>query len=331
MNPSENTPTPWTRANTDWFRNAGWGTFTHYLTKAETSTDEWNRQVDAFNVEALAEQLASVGTAYHFLTLGQGSGHYCAPNAAYDQYVGEQPSKCSQRDLVSDLADALAKRGIRLMVYIPSDPSWANPAAYTRLGWQPANERTDRRMAAFQQRLEEIVREWSLRWGNKVSGWWVDGCYYADEMYRHPEPPNFRSFAEAMKVGNPEALVAFNPGVKVPVISHTEYDDYTAGELAGDLPVGAFGWGDNPDFCHYGPIIRFVDGAQFHVLCFLGPWWLQSPPRFPDELVIGYTRYINQHGGVVTWDVPITREGLIPEPFLEQLRAVGVATGKIAR
>jgi len=184
-------------------------------------------------------------------------------------------------------------------------------------------------MAEFQRRYEEVVREWSERWERKVSGWWVDGCYSADDMYRHPEPPNFRSFAEAMKAGNPDALVAFNPGVKVPVISHTEFEDYTAGELSGDLPVGGWGLGDNPAFCNFGPITRWVNGAQYHVLNFLGPWWCQPPPRFPTELVVGYTRCVNTHGGVVTWDVPIDRDGRIPEPFLAQLRAVGKATGTL--
>jgi len=28
--------------------------------------------------------------------------------------------------------------------------------------------------------------------------------------------------------------------------------------------------------------------------------WGDSPSRFLTELIVGYTRYINQHGGVVT-------------------------------
>lgn len=321
----------WKRADTDWFRNCLWGVFTHYLTKPETTVDEWNRQVDEFDTQRIANQLASVGARYYFITLGQGSGHYCAPNTVYDKHVRITPSKCSRRDLVSDLHAALVPKNIRLLVYVPSDPSWGDRTAYEHLGWQPgpSDKRTDKRMTDFQRRWEEVLREWSLRWGKKVSGWWVDGCYYADDMYRHPDPPNFRSFAEAMKAGNPDSIVAFNPGVTIPVISHTEFEDYTAGEIAGDLPVGGWGFGENPAFCNYGPIKRWVNGAQYHVLIFLGPWWCQSPPRFPTELVVGYTRYINAHEGVVTWDVPIEKDGRIPDPFLDQLRAVGNATGTL--
>jgi len=308
---------------------AGWGAFVHYLCDlyseegADTPARQWYQMVEGFDVDALADQLAEVKASYFFITLGQGSGHYIAPNATYDNYVGIAPSKCSERDLVADLYEALAPRGVRLLVYISSGASWADPVAYERLGWQPPKERTDKRLADYQRRHQEIIREWSLRWGPKVCGWWVDGCYYADEMYRYDDPPNFRSFAEALKAGNPDAIVAFNPGVQAPVICHTEYEDFTAGELTDLLAVGGWGLGGNPKYCNYGPIRRFVDGAQFHVLNFLGPWWAAGPPRFPAELVAGYTRYINSHQGVVTWDVPVSVDGRIPEEFLTQLRAIG--------
>ena len=96
------------RANTDWFQQAGWGVFTHYLAPADMPAEAWQAQVDAFDVEALAEQLVAAGAPYFFITIGQNSGHYCAPNAAYDEIVGRVPSRLSRRDLVADLADALA-------------------------------------------------------------------------------------------------------------------------------------------------------------------------------------------------------------------------------
>ncbi len=64
--------------------------------------------------------------------------------------------------------------------------------------------------------IQESVREWSRRRGKSVSGWWIDGCYFAGEMHRFDDEPNFASFARTLKAGNPEAIVAFNPNVKVP-------------------------------------------------------------------------------------------------------------------
>ena len=78
------------------------------------------------------------------------------------------------------------------------------------------------RLVEFQRRWESIIREWSLRWGQDVSGWWIDGCYFPDQMYRFDDEPNFASFAAALKAGNPQAIVAFNPGVKVPVVVRLE-------------------------------------------------------------------------------------------------------------
>lgn len=46
-------------------------------------SETWNRQVDALDVEGLANQLASTGAKYLLFTIGQNSGHYCAPNAVH--------------------------------------------------------------------------------------------------------------------------------------------------------------------------------------------------------------------------------------------------------
>ena len=47
--------------------------------------------------------------------------------------------------------------------------------------------------------------------------------------------------------------------------------------------------------------------ARYHVLSYLGESWCKGEPRFPDELVVGYTKHVTSKGGVVTWDVPIER------------------------
>lgn len=333
----------WRRADTDWFRDCKWGVFTHYLTKPETTADEWNARVDRFDAQGLADQLVEVGARYYFITLGQGSGHYCAPNETYDRLVGITPSKCSRRNLVSDLHEALALRDIALMVYVPADGSWGDPEARKGLKltahpsdakdleWKPGEHWAKFRLPEFQRNWEDVCRDWSRRFGAKVRGWWVDGAYWKEQWYPEDEPPNLRTYAEALKAGNPEAIVAFNPGVTLPVLAYSAYEDYTAGELAGDLPLGAWGRVDNPAFCNYGPVGRFVDGEQYHLFSFLGPWWGAEPPRFSTELVTGYTRYVNEHGGVVTWDVPITDDGRIPAPFVDQLRAVGEDTGTRSR
>lgn len=43
------------------------------------------------------------------------------------------------------------------------------------------------------------------------------------------------------------------------------------------------------------------------------------------EQIVTYTRSATDKGGVIAYDVPIQKSGLIPHPFVEQLRVVGQA------
>jgi alpha-L-fucosidase len=323
------------RSNTDWFRDARWGVMTHYLGAppstaggSELTAELWNQQVDAFDVTGLADQLAATGAKYLLFTLGQNSGHFCAPNATYDKLVGITPSKCSRRDLVADLGKALKARKMRLLVFLPSGAPAADPGARQKLGWlwgspggwQLPGEPVGGRLAEFQRNWEAVIRAWSQRWGQDVAGWWIDGCYFADQMYRFEDEPNFASFAAALRAGNPAAIVAFNPGVKVPVVAHTQYEDYAAGEVNLDqLPRAV-------EACQGRWLECAGTKVQFHILSFLGTTWCGGQqPQWPDDKVIGLTRQIVEQGGVVTYDVPIQKTGLIPQPFVEQLRAIGTA------
>ena len=205
-----------------WMKEARFGVMTHYLAdwRARTdgltmSVDQWNELVDHFDVDGLAEQIKSAGAGYHILTIGQNSGYYAAPNATYDKLTGIRPGKCSRRDLISDMAAALGKRGIRLIVYLPAGAPGGDREAREALQWEngahPNRE--------FQGKWEQIIREWSQRWGDKIAGWWFDGCYWPNTMYRSAQAPNFESFAAAARAGNRASAIAFNPGVVTRLIS----------------------------------------------------------------------------------------------------------------
>ena len=314
---------PWKRANTDWFMQCKWGMFTHYLADSASNlkaitlpVDDWNRRIDAFDVDGLARQLAEAQVPYFVITLGQNSGFYLSPNKTYDDIVGIKPSKCSKRDLIADLARALGARGIRLMAYLPGMAPAADAIAKEKLEGKPDERGTD-----LQRNWEAVTREWSLRWGKSLSGWWIDGPYNK-EAYQHPDAPNYRSFAEALKAGNPDSIVSFNNGLRTPLYSITEYEDYTPGEIERDMTVAP---GNTPDYSRLSNYDRFLNGAQLHVLTIMGEWWGKGPVRFPDELTIGYTKFINSRRGVVSWDVPLTIAGLVDEEFRPQLNALGRA------
>ena len=176
---------PSSKNRAQWMRAAKWGVMTHYLadwiareTGQPMSVARWNDLVDNFDVNGLADQLHSVGVGFYQISIGQNSGYYLAPNPAYDRLVGIHPSKCSQRDLVSDLSAALEKRGIRLMVYLPSGAPAGDAIAVQALSWKNGSDRNQE----FQIRWQQVIQEWSRRWGKKVSGWWFDGCYWPNAM-----------------------------------------------------------------------------------------------------------------------------------------------------
>jgi len=303
-----------------WMKEARWGVMNHYLADwiarrdgMRMSVEQWNDLIDEFDVEGLANQIESVGAGYYLITIGQNSGYYLAPNATYDSYVGIQPSRCSRGDLVADLYEALHKRGIKLMVYLPSGAPSGDREAARALQWQ----RGAYRNREFQLKWEQVIREWSVRWDGKVAGWWFDGCYWPNSMYRASEPPNFGSFANAARAGNPNSVVAFNPGVVPRILSLTPHEDYTAGEI------------DDLDRVEIKRAVNGkIDGVQVHILSYLGQRWGMGSPRFNAEQVVQWSRGIRSNGGVITWDVPIQSNGLMSQPFMDQLIAVGKALGR---
>jgi len=305
-----------------WMQNPRycWGVMTHYLADWQSRThgfdisvEKWNQMVDGFDVEGMAQRLDSVGAGHYQLSIGQNSGYYASPNSAYDKIVGIQPSKCSRRDLIADFYEPLQKRDIKLMVYLPSGAPNSDDVAKAALEWinGPYPNKN------FQRKWQRIIAEWSRRWGKKVVGWWFDGCYFPNSMYRSPEPPNFTSFAAATRAGNPDSCVSFNPGVVYRILSVSPDEDFTCGEI------------DKPDLVS---IRRDMggkaDGTQIHMLSFLGTQWGGGTPRFTTDEVIAYTKKLRDVGGSVTWDVPVELDGTITQPFLDQLAALGKAFPK---
>ena len=128
------------------------------------------------------------------------------------------------------------------------------------------------------------------------------------------EPPNLKTLKRALRSGNPNAIITFNTrGVKVPIPVSSPHEDYAAGEVSRQLPSSC------PGAWLKGEGIR----SRYHSLSYLGRTWGQGDtPRFSDEVVIRNTKDVTSKGGFVSWDVPHSEKGLIPEAFMIQLRKV---------
>jgi hypothetical protein len=285
--------------NTQWLRDAKWGLFSHYLPQQEggkgqkpMTRKKWNKKVNSFRVSELGDQLEAIHASYFFITLGKEADYYCSPNNSFEKLFGPGRGALTDRDLVADLAADLIPRGIRLCVYLPA------------LGSEGSAEE--------QQKYQQVITEWSERWGKSISAWWVDDGKF-------PDPEMYMAYNNAFKAGNSDALIAYNAGRIVMTYNimkpPTDQEDYFAGQADWLLPVCQVRYFDKYKFW-VGPEYY---GDQLHFLTFLGSNWGVGEPRFPDDLVIGWTQHTNNYGGTVSFDVPLSDTGTIPEDHFRQL------------
>jgi lysophospholipase L1-like esterase/alpha-L-fucosidase len=294
-------------SDTDWFRDAKYGVFMHFLPGDAAGL----ARVREFDVEHLARQLESAGARYFVLTLGQNSGFFNSPNVAYDRWTGYAAGeRCSTRDLPLDLYRVLNPKGIRLMLYLPCQTPNADKRAQKAFGL-PEGQRDQPINLEFAKKWAEVIQEWSDRYGDKVAGWWFDGGY----KWIHFSEEIAQVYAAAVKHGNPNAIVTFNPGVSL--IRHTQAEDYTAGELNEPFDVL--------------PTSRWVDGSQWHALTYLGSQWSARDTRHPAEQWAKWVSTAVSKGGVVTldmgpnWDPQAGPIGSLALAQLEQVQAIQAA------
>ncbi len=289
---------------TDWFHDAKYGIFVHYLYTEQT-------QFDSFDANAFAEAVSGTGAKYVVMTLGQNSGYYCSPNATYENYIGVPAGTyCSTRDIPMEVADALAQYSIRLMLYLPSQgPSAAGDEIPKALGATQRHDETNWMInETMAQRWADVIREWAVRYGQKVSGWWFDGFYectgYTGDMADYVG----KLYKEACRAVNSGSIVAFNGGVFNGIITPATADcDYTAGE---------------ENSFEYYPSARFYAGAQWHILSYLGQWWGNGELKYDSGYLAEYAKKVFALGGVITFEIHIEPDGSFSKAQTDELTRV---------
>ena len=289
---------------------AGWGIMHHYRNDGTGSLQSFNEQTDRFDVDALAGQIKELGARWLLMCVCHNatSQYWCAPNDALQRHVGEPV--CTHRDLIADLAAALERVGVRMMVYV-----WPWIEAQKNVQVQ------DALAVDYPARWCDVIEEYSRRWGKRISGWWFDGA-------EHDSKPNLAKLAAAARAGNPQSAVAFNGGWGR-LDKFVPDDDYCAGE---HLQLKA---------CPG----QYDNGALRHILLPVGDYWGGSRnatggvcpapvTRFTDdELMAFMVDWVVTHRAAVTLDVPLQSYqgtigglgGVLPELYFRQLAAVAAA------
>jgi hypothetical protein len=305
--------------NTDWFRDAGYGVMLHYLKPVivpDGGAKEWNEAVNSFNVERFASQVNEAKAGFVMFTLGQNSGFYCSPNAAYDKVLGTKPGDlCSTRDLPMDLIAELKKYDIPLILYLPSNPPARNELVSEKFHYPLKDTATSQ---YNQPILESMIREWSLRYGTDVKGWWFDGLYQWNNIretrmnmsLKH----NISTHTLAAKAGNKHSIVTYNSGFGK-LKANTPYCDYTSGEKSTLDEVPENRW--------------IADGVQWFTFTYLGEKWGGRGQQFKTEELVQKAEEIVSKEGVLCLEVVAEANGEILPHHLEQIIAVGKKLEKV--
>jgi hypothetical protein len=293
------------RASTDWFVKAGYGAMFHWtdFTQPRNGIKKtYPEAVNAFDVDNFAKLIDKIGAGYVLFTVNHAHPHCPAPIKSWEAI---HPGWTTQRDLIGDIADALAKRGIRLLLYI-------NSPVLTRLGGIGTTGLYNLTFSEeqFTEIHKNVLSEIGARYGDKLAGYWFDSWYQSLAAYA--DVP-IEAIYRYCKVGNPSRITAFNFWI-FPVL--TPWQDYWAGEIYSL---------QNPFESRY--IQKGAGtGFQAHGLISMLESWVHSKvgpmpqPQFNAEDLITYVKGNMAHQGVTTINIGIYQDGTIGQSSLDMMR-----------
>jgi len=293
------------RASTDWFVKAGYGAMFHWadLTQPRDGMKKpYPEAVNAFDVDAFARLMGEIGAAYVIFTLNHAHPHCPAPIQSWEAI---HPGWTTKRDLIGDIAGALERRGIRLILYINS-PVLTDFGKTGETGLYELTFNEEQ----FTEIHKNVLSEIGSRYGEQLAGYWFDSWYQSLAAY--PDVP-IEAIYRYCKVGNPGRIIAFNFWI-FPVL--TPWQDYWAGELYAL---------QNPFESRY--IQRGAGvGFQAHGMVSMLPSWVHSetgpipPPQFSTEDLIAYVKANVEHQAVTTINIGIYQDGTIEQSSLDMMR-----------
>ncbi len=318
--------------DTSWMRKGKYGIFVHYqyrillgysvATKPQfpepsrMSAVEWNRFVDGFDVQGFANQAAEARVGWVIFCLDD---HYyswpCTPNQAFDTYTGYAPGrKCSRRDLIGELADALNAKGVKLICYFAGLNGYMKEPRVSS-GLKDDGNAQSPPSAECRRRRTEILKEYAGRYKDRIAGWWFDGV----ELNSYEDLPfDWNTIDSIVHRANPRGVIAFSYGGNEQACVHRGTDDYTAGDT----------W-SRQDLSLLTPKARPAQGdLLWHGKIYCGNVYhgQGNANQFSDQELIDWIKTCNSQGGVCTLDWPLDpATGLIKDFGFAQLKRIGRA------
>jgi alpha-L-fucosidase len=289
-------PTPeqlaWQRMRLGVFFRFGLNTF-HGLEWGDGTIQASDFAPDGLDADQWVATAAELGAEYVVVTAKHHDGFCLWPTATTDYSVASSPWRAGTGDVVREVADACARRGLRFGFYLsPWDrhaPEYADPAAYDDL-------------------YEAQLRELCTNYGDVVEIWF-DGAGSEGHVYA------WDRFVAVIEALQPNAMV-FNMGA--PTIRWVGNEDGLANDPVDYVVAQA-------NFSNY-----TVDTVEFEQALYLPPecdvslrrgwfWAEDDEPKSLDHLIGIYYRSIGM-GANLLLNLPPDSRGLIPEGDIARLR-----------
>ena len=293
-------------ASTQWLVADRYGLMFHWTSETKPQIGppkSYQQAVRDFDVERFAQMVADMGARHVVFTTSHAGFYFPGPNKTIDSIL---PGRTCDRDLIGDLATALDKRGIKLILYY--HPGHDDVPWWSRTHF-------DENKAEFFRQWCAIIRDIGQRYGNRLAGFWFDDAIFS----YYPFNPPWEEMTRAAKAGNAARLVIYNSWI---LPKANDFYEVFAGEnyfskevIEGDgfLPVGGTGkFTGGPQQGLQGHITTFVekDWGHFKLDTPIGP------PQFSAEAMIAGIQDCIRRRNVPTFDVEIYQDGGIsPQTF----------------
>jgi len=274
--------------------------------------------VERFDVEAFVEQAVECGAGHVLLTATHELHWLPGPNPEVDRIL---PGRTCKRDLIMEIADGLAKVGIKFMLYYNHGTAHGGTANPQDPEWQAAVGSRDKDRTRYHENYCRIVSWMGEHYGPKIIAYWFDS---ASELTRYPDTP-WAKFTAAAKVGHPGRLVSYNSGI-MNFEKVTPFQDYWAGEIVG-LPLWLSVGAKAPNGLSWYGLCTWNCYDRY---CNQGEWGIHEKSRThswvapdPDVVAACANRFhFGGWGGAVTFNLLCYQDGRAIKTDLETMKAV---------
>jgi hypothetical protein len=204
------------RSSTQWLVDAKYGVMTHWTARSMPRTGPRKPYAEAvknLNVESFAAMVQKTGAGFLVFTTSWADFYFPAPIKAIDEIL---PGRTTPRDLVRELAKALAKQNIKLILYF-------HPGHDDQLWWSKLKYDGEQDKSRYFDLWCKVISSIGERYGTLLAGWWFDdgmGSYYP---YNAP----WEKMTRAAKTSNPARVVGYNAWIWPKA---TDYQDFSCGE-----------------------------------------------------------------------------------------------------